>query len=297
MVDVTPPERRIRVFGFRYLAINVGAVVGPLIGAATGILAGKTAFLITGIVYFIYAWLLLLVLNRYRHDLTSHAVQTERERVGMRAAFRVVRKDAALGFFLTGAILANIGYAQIDTTLPLYLKQNMVGGELLFSILLAINAGLVVILQMLLSRWTEKRPILQSLLMGTILFAAGMEFFAVGQHWAWFMLGMVLLTVGEILIFPTNSLFIDRLAPDHLRGTYFGANGFQGVGWFMGPSLGGWLVQRLGGHWGFAAIGLVVMGAMYFYWSGMRIYQRRSRMFPQEPSVVSSSWSAEKLHL
>jgi MFS family permease len=297
MADITPPERRIRVFGFRYLAINVGAVIGPLIGAVTGILAGKTAFLITGTVYFVYAWLLLLMLNHYRHDLTSHVTQTERERVGMRAAFQVVRNDAALRFFLAGAILANIGYAQIETTLPLYLKQNVVNGELLFSILLAINAGLVVILQMLLTRWSEKRPILQSLLIGTILFAAGMGCFAVGQHEAWFVIGMVILTVGEILIFPTNSLFIDRLAPDHLRGTYFGANGFQGLGFFMGPSLGGWLVQQLGGHWGFAVIGLVVIGAMYFYWMGMRVYQFRSCGLSQETSVVSSSVSGEKLQV
>jgi MFS family permease len=173
----------------------------------------------------------------------------------------------------------------------------VVNGELLLSILLAINAGLVVILQMLLTKWSEKRPILQSLLIGTILFSFGMGCFAVGQHEASFVVGMVILTVGEILIFPTNSLFIDRLAPDHLRGTYFGANGFQGLGWFMGPSLGGWLVQRLGGHWGFAVIGLVVICAIYFYWMGMRIYQNRSCKFSQETSVVSSSVVEEKLHV
>jgi MFS family permease len=41
-------------------------------------------------------------------------------------------------------------------------------------------------------------------------------------------------------------MVIQEIAPEHLRGTYFGASGFQFIGQSMGPWFGGVLLTHFG---------------------------------------------------
>jgi MFS family permease len=107
------------------------------------------------------------------------------------------------------------------------------------------------------------------------------------------MLGMFILTIGEILTFPTSSLFIDRLAPEPLRGTYFGANGFRNIGFFLGPALGGWLLGSYGGKVAFGLIALLTVCGVLFYWMGYRAWLQRKNA-PEKESVSNTSLSAAK---
>jgi MFS family permease len=274
MADLTPPEKRIRVFGFRYMAINVGAAVGPLLGAYLSAFSGVVTFWITGTVYGCYALLLSIMMHRYRKDIGHRSAP---EIVRFSDAVRVVRKDTALGYFILSGILVSIGYAQIESSLPLYLNQLYGEHNQLYPALLAVNATCVILLQIPLTRWCEKRTLLANLVTGTLLFSLGISCFALGTHSAWFAAGMVILTLGEIVSFPTSNLFIDRLAPESLRGTYFGASGFQSLGFFAGPALGGWLLDWIGGPWMYHVMACLACIGIVFNWLGYRAFQRRKK--------------------
>ena len=289
LADVTPPDKRMRVFGFRYMAINVGAAVGPLIGAYLGMVSGKITFWITGGAYLLYAVALLITMNRF----APAAPAAPPERTRFTAALRVIRKDAALGWFILGGILGQVGYAQIESTLPLHLKTLFGENNALYPALLTLNAVTVILLQVLVTRWAEKRSLIGNLGLGCLLFGLGLGCFAIGEHWVVMMLGMFILTIGEILTFPTSSLFIDRLAPESLRGTYFGANSFRNVGFFIGPSLGGWLLGSHGGKAAFGLIALLTVCGVLFYWMGYRAWLQRKNA-PEKESVSNTSLSAAK---
>ncbi|MCY8225550.1 hypothetical protein [Bacillus haynesii] len=53
------------------------------------------------------------------------------------------------------------------------------------------------------------------------------------------MLSMFVLTIGEILCFPSMNVLLDELAPDHMKGAYYGMQNLYNIGEFLGPWLGG----------------------------------------------------------
>ncbi|WP_246258618.1 MDR family MFS transporter [Kroppenstedtia pulmonis] len=270
MADITPPDKRMRVFSIRYLAINVGAAVGPLVGAYLAIVSAGLTFLITGAVYLLYGMVLLVMMKRLGREIGS---TPPKERVRLMDALQVVRKDTALGFFILAGILEHIGYSQVESSLPLHLKELFGGENVLYPFLLALNAGTVILFQIVITRWSEKRSILSNMILGSLMFALGLICWGIGGHWGWFVTGMIILTIGEILIFPTSSLFIDRLAPEGMRGTYFGASGFRSIGFFIGPFLGGWLLDVIGGSSLYFLLAGVVACSIVFYWLGQRSYR------------------------
>lgn len=54
------------------------------------------------------------------------------------------------------------------------------------------------------------------------------------------------LSLGEVIAFPTLNVQIDKLAPAHLRGSYFGAAAIYSLGFAFAPLLGGMIIQMYG---------------------------------------------------
>jgi hypothetical protein len=112
MGDLTPGQKRFRVFSNRYLAANIGYSVGPVIGAYIGI-GGKTGtFLLAGAVYLSYAVLLTILLNKYRFQSNDAPY----EKVTVNHVYNVLRKDVGLLFFLIGGILLTTVHGQMSVT-------------------------------------------------------------------------------------------------------------------------------------------------------------------------------------
>ncbi|PTX48129.1 putative MFS family arabinose efflux permease, partial [Melghirimyces profundicolus] len=246
MADVSTPEQRLKIFSYRYIAINIGMVAGPLLGSLLYNTLGMTIFLYTGIIYTLYFLSLSTFLLRYRRDLPK--VQgPEANTVPFRECWKVIRRDRALRYFVLAGILFFIVYSQIESSLPLYLVEQAGTADHLYPLLLTMNAAMVILLQYFATRWAEKKHILTSLFIGCLLSVGGFLSFAVGSQDTAFITGVVLITLGEILIFPVSSLFIDRIAKDRMRGTYYGANNLGQLGLFFGPMIGGGLLDHMKG--------------------------------------------------
>lgn len=273
MADLTPADTRFRLFSLRYLAINIGASVGPMLGAWFGIISGNLPFLVTGFVYSVYAVVLFCLLNRFG----IRKIEGEKkERITVGSAWGIVRRDSVLRYYLAGGILAAIGYAQMTVTLSQYIDaKGLNAGIGLFAVLMSVNAIVVILLQVPLMRWIEKHSALWAIVMGSVLFALGDVGYSVSNGWFMFILSMVVFTLGEIFNFPASNLLIDRIAPDGLRGTYFGAQTFQNLGYFLGPWIGGLLLQTWNGSVLFLSMAVVSLSGTGFYWLGQRGYDRR----------------------
>jgi MFS family permease len=92
------------------------------------------------------------------------------------------------------------------------------------------------------------------------------------------MIAMAIVTIGEIFIFPSTSVFIDQIAPEDRKGTYFGAGQFRSIGNFTGPVLGGWLLQDFGGDFLFSVIAGIILCSIFFYYLGnLHILEKQKR--------------------
>ncbi|MFM1653982.1 MDR family MFS transporter [Brevibacillus sp. B_LB10_24] len=274
MADVTEPEKRFRVFSLRYTAINLGVAVGPLLGAALALHGGALPFLVTAFVYFVYAVLLQVLLRCFG---IKQIEGQKKERITFRGAWQAIAGDGAFRYFIAGGILAQISYSQMSVTLSQFVSGKFADGIKLFAVLMTVNAITVILLQLPVARWSEKRSPLRSIAVGSVFFALGNIGYAYSSNWWMFIGSMVLFSIGEILCFPASSVFVDRLAPEGMRGTYFGAQSFINVGSFIGPALGGFFLEEYGGSTLFVVVALISLVSIGFYTSGQRRFEA-SRM-------------------
>lgn len=267
MGDLTEEEKRFRMFALRYTAVNIGVAIGPLIGALFGMVAGGIPFLFTGAIYLLYAVVLHTLLSRFG---IKQIEGKKREHVTIRAAWKVMLRDIALQFFLFGGILGMVGYSQMTVTLTEYVEKNFVDGIALVAWLVSTNAVVVILFQLPFSRWSEKRTPYECIAVGNCLYALGDVGFAFAHTWMTIILAMVIFSMGEILCIPASCVFIDRLAPQGLRGTYFGAQSFKNIGQFLGPWIGGLLMTDYGATPMFLVVSAVSLVSTLFYSMGQR---------------------------
>ena len=61
------------------------------------------------------------------------------------------------------------------------------------------------------------------------------------------MFAVLILSMGECILFPTVSIIIDNMAPKHLKGSYYGVAELALMGIVLAPLIGGFLLQVYGG--------------------------------------------------
>lgn len=257
LADVTPKEKRMSVYNARYTAINLGAAFGPLLGVYLGSADSTAPFFITAAVYGIYGLIVLGLFIRYGREFSR---SQSGESVTLREAFRVVASDRMFRYFLIGGILANAVYANMESTLPQYLGNapGIENGMVIYSYLLVTNAVSVLIMQYPLTRFFKQYHPLAAVKTGSILFGLGMFGFGLFESSFLLLFSMIVLTAGEILVFLMSNLLIDRMAPAEIRGSYFGAAGFRGLGFSLGPAFGGYLLSVFGYDQGTLVFGLIM---------------------------------------
>lgn len=273
MADVTPPEKRFRVFGLRYTAINVGVAVGPILGAMLAMTSAALPFLVTAAIYLVYVISLQMMLNVFG---IKKIEGQKKEAVSFQRAFEVVVKDKAFRLYMVAGVFGAIGYSQMSSTLAKYAEMSVVDGTKLFAILMSVNAIVVVLMQMPLMRWSEKRTPLTSIVVGNVAYALGDVGFAFAISWSVFIIAMVVFTLGEILTFTASDVLIDRMAPEDMRGTYYGAKSFSNLGQFIGPWMGGIFLATLGGSALFCVVAAFSLTSTAFQWAGQRAYLKQS---------------------
>lgn len=265
MADLTDSAKRFEVFSLRYMAINIGVAVGPLLGTLFAAMNGSLPWAITGCTYIVYGILLHMLLRKFG---IRHIEGDKKEPVTMVQSWNVIRRDRAFRYFILGGIVTAIGYSQMTSTLSQFIEQNFAKGVTVFAWMMSVNAVAVVLFQIPFSKWAEKRKPLTAIAAGSVCYALGHIGFAYSTHWWLLILAMLVFTFGEILTFPAGSVLLDKLAPDGMRGTYFGAQTFTNLGFFIGPWLGGYLLQDYGGKTLFLVIAVVSLVAIWFYRAG-----------------------------
>ncbi|QXC52424.1 MFS transporter (plasmid) [Agrobacterium salinitolerans] len=243
MSDVCPEHVRLKYFSWRYTALNVGWAVGPLIGIAAGA-ASTTLFIIAGIVYAIFAAVLhLLQVPLNRGDVRQASASALPVFQSIKAAIR----DPRLAFFVGGGMLLLAVYGQWSATLAPYLSDNVAGGVEIFAYLVSINGAVVLIGNPFARRFIERAGALNALVIGCVLFLLSeIGFLASTGFWS-LAISMIVFTIGEILVVPSEYMLVDGISSDRNRGSYFGAHSFSTVGNFVGPTLGGVMLGAFGG--------------------------------------------------
>ena len=148
-------------------------------------------------------------------------------------------------------ILVMFIYAHSESSLIQYLTQAKTTDlNSLITALVVTNAVTIVVFQFPLLRLMKNININHRVYVGLLLFFASQTMFALSStesYWSW-IVSVFVLSLGEAILFPTMNIQVDRLAPAHLRGSYFGATSLYSLGWSAAPIVGGLMIDYYSGQ-------------------------------------------------
>jgi len=236
---VTPVNSRIRVFALRTAAVNTGAAIGPLVGTLLLSYSSKLLFLAAA-----GGFVLITLVNA---GLRFPDVRRASEG-SLRLAVAVARAPHMLGLMVFGALFFLV-YIQTETIVPVLVKD--AGRTDVLGLLFGVWAVVVVIAQIIVSRFLLSIPRQVSVLLGFTAFVLGFSLLHVAgkvPHVP-FVVGLFaaisLFSVAEVIL----ELRLDydaSLVPVERVGTSFGlVNMACGLGGLMGSSLGSFAYPRL----------------------------------------------------
>lgn len=260
MSDAAPEQLRLKMFSWRYLVINAGWAVGPMIGLAIGA-NSPLPFVIAGVVHFVFAMLIFGIVPAALATGSSARVSTAPGFRRLGAALR----DRRLIFYVGGGMLLLAVYGQWSVTLSQYLTANLADGMKIFALLVTTNATVVVLATAPARMLIERIGPLRAMVLGCVLFLGGELGFAIATDATMFIAFMVVFTIGEVLVVPAEYVLVDRISNDDNRGAYFGAHSLSAVGNFVGPLLGGLALGALGGQGMFLVFAILAAGSAVLF--------------------------------
>lgn len=266
--SLLPEDGRSEVFSIKYTLTNIGYAVGPFFGAMVAKADISLPFILSallGMGFLLLYWRL--------GDRTLTTVQVTQKPLPFLAVGRVLLKDHRLVCFTLGGLLSAVVFGQFTAYLSQYLVTTTTA-EYTYTVISAVlttNAVLVIALQYLIGRRISHRYLSQWLIAGLGMFMLGLIGFALSTSVVWWVVAMAVFTVGEIIVFPAEYMFIDRIAPDALRGMYYGAQNLSNLGAALGPVLCGLVLASLPAHYMFYMLGLFIVGGGVFYFIGAKM--------------------------
>ena len=199
------PENKTRSVTLIRLAINLGFSAGPAVGGLIITTIGYSAlFWIDGITCFLATLVLINVL----HPKKSKPLDVIDVKDPVPA-----KDDKAFMVFLVAMTLFGIIFLQYFSTMPLYYRDAHFLSEFEIGLLMGMNGLIICVLEMPLTKWLDSggRSKAQLMLIGAVLTGAS---FLVLNLTSWvgiLIVGMLLMTIGEMIIFPfSNAFALDR---------------------------------------------------------------------------------------
>lgn len=235
VADLIPEEKRVEAYSISRMIHNVGVALGPTAG---GFVTGQSyllAFLIAAGSLFLFG---LFVAVAMRETLPARSGQNAGNSTG--AAYGHMLRDRFFQIFVLAFTCTGMATSLVFVLLGNYMVQNYGLPERSVGFVMAVNAAMVVLLQVAVSLRTRNHAPLRVMALGGLLYGLGVGSMALGSTFAHFAASMAVMTLGELVLMPTATTFAANLAPPEMRGRYMA---IFGLGWSIshgfGPVVGG----------------------------------------------------------
>ena len=248
VADLLPEEQRAQGYGVWRVVANLAVMFGPLIGGwmATG--SYLSLFIADAIASSITAGIVLMTLSETKPELSD-----KKQGEGLLKTFSgylSVFKDLIFMEFIIASIFVNVVYVQMNSTLPVFLRDVHHTPPSTYGIILSINAGMVVVFQFWVTRKLSSVPPMLMMALGTLFYLVGFGMYGFVSGFFMFAVAMVILTIGELVVIPVAQALVAQFAPEDMRGRYMAV---YGIGWSIpfaiGPYLAGVVMETTDPNW------------------------------------------------
>jgi len=241
MSAYSKPENKTRSVTLIRLAINLGFSAGPAIGGLIiTTLSYGGLFWIDGITCILATLVLINVLHPKK--------TTPLDEVKVDSPISAF-KDKSFLVFLIAMTLFGVIFLQYFSTMPLYYKDIHALTEFEIGLLMGMNGFVIFVLEMPLIKWLENGRFTKAglMLFGAILTGAS---FLVLNLTSWIgilIIGMLLMTIGEMIAFPFSNAFAMDRAKKGNQGEYMALYTIAfSIAHIFGHNAGMQMVDRIG---------------------------------------------------
>ncbi len=256
VADLLPNKQRAQGFGIFRVVFNLAVAIGPAIG---GLLASKSyllLFICDAITSLITA---IIVAVSMRETKPEESGETKHESIGQtfRGYIEVLHDSTFMAFIAVGILMVLV-YVQMNSTLPVYLRDFHGINARGFGYILSLNAGMVVLFQFYITRKIKDLSPMPMMAIGCVLYAIGFSMYGFFASYTSFLIAMVIITIGEMIVSPVSQALVAFLSPENMRGRYMALSGFNWmIGFAIGPLLAGLVIDYIDARWVWYGAGII----------------------------------------
>lgn len=252
--DYSSEENKTRSVTLIRLAINLGFSFGPaLAGLIIATIGYKGLFWIDAITTFVAG----ILLYTYLFQKTG-TVRKEENNDGTKKLSPY--RDFQFILFWIAIFLSGVSFVQFIEILPLFYNEVIHLNEQEIGYLLALNGFLIFLTEMPIVDYLDKKfHHIKLVMFGMLLFAASFIILNL-YHSTWIaIIGMLLLTYGEIFSFPFSNTYAMERSKKGNQGQYMAMYSMTfSFAFIVGPLMGMYLVD----NFGYATLWYVVTGIL-----------------------------------
>ena len=247
LADSVPAERLVMTVSLWRLALNCGAVLGPLMAAALLAVSWDLLFWVDGLTAVscaLLAWRFLPG-GRTAEPAPAPAPVAAADGDGgdgeppvAGGGYGELLRDGRFLLYLFAMLAGALIYMQHYAVLPLKIRGDG-HPELVYSAVLALSAGIVISCELLVTKYVQAWRPATAVAGGGVLIAIGLAGYGLAGG-MWLLFAATLVGVfGQVVSGPTMFAHPQRVAPPGARGRYTGAaHAMFGLGTALGPLLG-----------------------------------------------------------
>ncbi|WP_078432272.1 MDR family MFS transporter [Metabacillus halosaccharovorans] len=234
------PEGGRKAFNAIYVAQNAGVAAGASLGGFVASISFDYIFVANAALYAVF---FLLAFFGFRNIDDSSVKQVSI--LDQNPTIKNREKFGALVVLCIGYLLCWVGYVQWPSTISSH-TQTLNISLSQYSLLWTINGVLIVLGQPLISLFVKHfaKTLKKQMVLGFIVFIISFAVASYAEQFTAFLVAMVILTIGEMLVWPAVPTIANDLAPSGRQGFYQGfVNSTATGGKMIGPLLGGIVVD------------------------------------------------------
>ncbi|MBC8946580.1 transporter [Xenorhabdus indica] len=226
--------------------------------------------------------MLIILLIRFYDNISFHKkINSENKStpINLFKTLSILFKDNSLIYFTIGSTFISLVFSQSAGYISQYLLKtsNAEFAYEILGIINPVNAFLVISLQYFVSKKLPKENIFCGFSLGIMMFFIGIiGFWIAGESVLLWVVSMVFFTFGEIIVIPLEYMFIDHIAPENLKGSYYGIQNLRFIGGALSPIVAGFLLSYATPSSLFFTLCAATLLSLFFYFIGYN-YAKNAR--------------------
>ncbi len=265
VADLLPKEKQAEGFGILRVAFNLSAMIGPILGGFLATQSYMSLFIADAVSSLITAIIVFKVIPETKPQIQDD--KPEESVMKTIIGYKEVLKDKVYVLFLLVSAITVLVYIQINSTLSVFLRDVHGFSVQGFGLLLSMNAAIVVLFQFWITKKISKYAPMKMMTFGMVFLMIGFSMYGFISETYMFFIAMVIITVGEMIVFPIGQATAANFAPEDKRGRYMAVYGFQwGIPNLFGVLAAGLVMVYIGPNWVWYLAGFLSLISMTGFW-------------------------------